>query len=73
MATHITATVIGGLLKPDQALPLAEQTRVRLTIEPLAAPQDAARAWAEIKARLRERPIHSRGKRFTRDQLHERG
>ncbi len=72
MAIEITASVVGGLLKPDRALPLPEQTRVRLTIEPIDAPHAAAMAWESLKARLRERPIHGLGKRFTRDELHER-
>jgi hypothetical protein len=60
------------MLKPDGALQFPEQTRVRLTIEPLREQQDATAAWEAIKARLRERPIHGGGKRFTRDELHER-
>ena len=35
MTTQITATVVGGMFKPDQSLPLAEHTRVKLTIEPI--------------------------------------
>jgi len=73
MPTQITATVIGGLLKPDQALLLAEQTRVKLTIEPIGVPGEPAAAWAALKARLRQRPVHGAGRRFTRDELHERG
>ena len=72
MTTQIMATVVGGLLKPDQALSLAEQTRVKLTIELLSEPHKPAAAWSALKARLRERPIHGLGKRFTRDELHER-
>ncbi|MCI0640799.1 MAG: hypothetical protein L0Y72_02460 [Gemmataceae bacterium] len=74
MTTQMTATVVGGMLKPDQALALADQTRVRLTIEPIEdwTPETAIAAWEALKARLRERPIHGGGKRFTRDELHER-
>jgi hypothetical protein len=35
MISQITATVIGGMLKPDEKLEFADQTRVNLTIEPL--------------------------------------
>jgi hypothetical protein len=35
MTTQVTATVVGGMLKPDQGLTLPEQTRVKLTIEPI--------------------------------------
>jgi hypothetical protein len=74
MTTQVTATVVGGMLKPDQALPLADHTRVKLTIEPIDqwSQEGAIAAWESLKARLRERPIHGGGKRFTRDELHER-
>jgi len=74
MTTQMTATVIGGMLKPDQALPLPDQSRVRLTIEPIEdwSPEKARAAWEAMKAQLRERPLHLGGKRYTRDELHER-
>jgi hypothetical protein len=74
MSTHVTATFVNGMLKPDEVLPLADQSRVRLTIEPIEdwSPARAIAAWEALKARLRERPIHGGGKRFTRDELHER-
>jgi hypothetical protein len=74
MTTQITATVVGGMLKPDQPLPLADQTRVRLTIEPIEgwSPEAARAAWESLQARLKEHPIDSGGVRYTRDELHER-
>ena len=72
MMTQVTATVVGGMLKPDQSLPLAEQTRVHLIIEPIMQKREPTAAWEALKARLRERPIHASGKHFTRDELHER-
>jgi hypothetical protein len=74
MTTQVTTTVIGGLLKPDQALTLADQSRARLTIEPIEewSPEGAIAAWEAILARLKERPIHGGGLRYTRDELHER-
>ncbi len=74
MTTQIEATLINGVLKPDQPLPLPDQTRVRLTIEPIEdwSPERARAAWEAIQARLRERPIHGGGVRYTRDELHER-
>jgi hypothetical protein len=74
MATQLTATVVVGLLKPDQSLQLADQTRVQLTIEPIEewSPQRASAAWETIKAKLRERPLHFGGQRYIRDELHER-
>jgi hypothetical protein len=74
MSTQVTATFVQGMFKPDEALSLAEQSRVRLTIEPIEdwSPEGAIAAWEALKARLRERPIHGGGKRFNRDELHER-
>jgi hypothetical protein len=72
MTTQMTATVVGGMLKPDRTLPLADDTRVNLTIEPIVEKREPAAAWEALKARLRQRPIRGRGKRFTRDELHER-
>jgi predicted DNA-binding antitoxin AbrB/MazE fold protein len=74
MTTEVTATFVNGVFKPDQPLPLADQTRVKLTIEPIEerSRAGATAAWESLKARLRERPIHGGGKRFTRDELHER-
>jgi hypothetical protein len=72
--TQVSATWTGGMFKPDEALPLADQTRVRLTIEPLDewSPERAKAAWQALQDRLRERPIHGGGVRYTRDELHER-
>jgi hypothetical protein len=74
MTTQVTATFVGGRLKPDQDLPLPEQARVKLTIEPIEewSPEAALAAWEAIKTRLRERPLHFGGQRYTRDELHER-
>ncbi|HJT35669.1 MAG TPA: hypothetical protein VJ783_26815 [Pirellulales bacterium] len=74
MTTQVTATFVDGMLKPDQPLPLADQTRVKLTIELIEqwSHERATAAWESLKSRLRERPIHGGGKRFTRDELHER-
>jgi len=73
--TQMTATVVNGMLKPDQTLPLADQTRVKLTIEPIEdwSPEKARAAWESLQARLKEHPIDSGGVRYTRDELHERG
>jgi hypothetical protein len=74
MITHVNATFVNGMLKPDEALPLAEQSRVRLTIESFEdwSQGGASKAWEALKARLRAHPICGRGRRFTRDELHER-
>jgi len=74
MTTQVTATVVDGVFKPDQPLPLPNQTRVKLTVEPIEdwSPAKAIAAWEALTARLRERPIHGGGVRYTRDELHER-
>lgn len=70
--TQMMATFVGGLLKPDETLPLAEHTRVKLTIELVTEPVEAASAWEAMKARLRQRPVHAAGECFGRDELHDR-
>lgn len=76
MPTEVLGTVENGVLTLDAALPFRERTRVRLTVEPVEPGEplnEAQAAWERIKQRLRERPIHSGGVKYTRDQLHERG
>jgi hypothetical protein len=72
MTTQMTATVVNGMLKPDQSLPLADQTRVKLTIEPLGQQLEPMEAWQSLKAWIRERPLHGLGRHLSRDELHER-
>jgi len=50
MITHVDATLTNGVLKPDQPLPLADQTRVRLTIEPIEKPGGVQPAAGEEAA-----------------------
>jgi hypothetical protein len=70
MTTQVTATVVGGMLKPDESLPLAEQTRVNLTIEPIVEKLEPTEAWESLKAWIRQNPLHGLGRRLTRDELH---
>jgi hypothetical protein len=78
MRTEITATMINGVPTPDVPLPIPDQTKVRLiveTIEPieqLEPKPDPIAAWNAIEARLKLRPIYGDGKKYTRDELHER-
>jgi hypothetical protein len=69
----ISATWTGGAFKPDEAVALPDQSRVRLTVEPIIewSPERATAALAVLQKLIRERPIRS-GLRFTRDQIHER-
>jgi len=70
----VTATVVNGMLKPDEALPVTEQSRVRVTIEPIEdwSPEKARAAWESLQARLKEHAILTAGVGYTRDELHER-
>jgi hypothetical protein len=72
MTTQVTATVVGGMLKPDDNLHLAEQTRVKLTVEPIVDNLESTDAWEALKAWIRQSPLHGLGRRLTRDELHER-
>jgi hypothetical protein len=72
MKTQMMATFVSGMLKPDESLSFPDQTRVILTIEPISERPESAAAWQALKSRLRQRPVHAEGKRFTRDELHER-
>lgn len=71
MKTQVTATVVNGILKLDENLPFADDTRVTVTVEPFTAQAKSLAAWESFKARIRERPIHA-GKHYTREELHER-
>ncbi len=72
MTTQTNATVVGGFLKPDQVLPLPDNARVKLTIEPLTEQVEPKEAWESLKTWIRENPLHGLGRRMTRDELHER-
>ena len=75
MTTYVSATVIDGMLKPDETIALPDQTRVRLIVEPIEETprkSTAQEAWAAIQERLKQRPLHFGGERYTRDELHER-
>jgi predicted DNA-binding antitoxin AbrB/MazE fold protein len=72
MKAEVMAIVVNGILKPDTALPFAEQTKVKLIIEPVESENPSLTAWERLKERLRQRPVHGGGKRFTREELHER-
>jgi len=71
--THTTTgIVVNGELQLDQPLALPNQTAVTITVEPLASVKsDSIAAWERTLERLKLRPIHSGGQRFTRDELYE--
>jgi predicted DNA-binding antitoxin AbrB/MazE fold protein len=73
MSQIVTAIFENGLLKPDVQLHLSPGARVRLTVEPIeAVPASNDRAWEELEELWEAALGDSNGKRFTRDQLHDR-
>jgi Uncharacterized protein conserved in archaea len=72
MTTQIEATFVNGVLKPDRPLPLAEETRVRVTIEAVEQRPSPGESWAQLKQWIREHPLHGLGRHLSRDELHER-
>lgn len=73
MKAQTTGTLIDGVVQLDQPVNLPNNSRVNVSIEPMSIdPTEARVAFDALKKRLRERPIHSGGRRFTRDELHER-
>lgn len=71
LITEIAATVESGGLKLDHPLPLADHTRVKLTIEPVWNPVEAREAWQTLLGRIDARPV-SGVKHYTREELYER-
>jgi hypothetical protein len=73
MRTETTGTVTAGILTLDQPLNLPDQSRVRVAVEPLEGWQArfsvGLDAW---KAFCAEHPVHAGGRRYSRDELHER-
>lgn len=83
MKTQVAATFTNGQFKPDQDVPLPEDTRVNLTVEVVedesdseeefhGDPKQSMAAWESLKEWIRQHPLHGLGRRLTRDELHER-
>jgi hypothetical protein len=72
MTIRMMATVVDGILRPDESLSLPDQTRVSLWIEPVEGRLEAREAWASLRQWIRTHPLHGLGPRLTRDELHER-
>jgi hypothetical protein len=60
-----TATVVNGQLQLDTPLPLPDNSRVIVTVAPVAT--SSQQALASIQERLRKRPLYAAGEHFTRD------
>ncbi len=75
MKTEMTGTVVGGVLQLDGRLALPDRSRVLVKIEPIpgdAETSDARSAFESFKKLTEEHRIDSGGRRFSRDELHER-
>lgn len=72
MKAELTATIEGGVLKPDAVLPFPDHTRVKLTIEPVEAENLSLAAWEYLKENIRQHPIVGLAEKFSREELYER-
>ena len=72
MKAEMTAMVLNGILKPDAALPFPDQTRVKLTIEPVETQNSAVATWTRLKQRIDQHPIVGLAEKFSREELYER-
>jgi hypothetical protein len=73
MLETTTGIVVGNTIQLSGQLNLPDNTQVRITVQPLPPEgEPPISAWERTKARLRERPIHGEGRRYTREELHER-
>jgi hypothetical protein len=73
MSETTTGILVGDTIQLDRSLPIPDRTAVSVTVQPLVALRaEALEAWSRIQQRLDARPIRGGGKRFTRDELHER-
>jgi predicted DNA-binding antitoxin AbrB/MazE fold protein len=72
MSQVIEAVFEDGVFKPDQKPELAENTRVRLQVEPVDDSSRSQKSWAMLEHLWRTSTFNSHGDRLTRDQLHER-
>lgn len=74
MKTNLTGTVVDGMLKLDAPVGLPNDSRVRVTVESIGESNEGWRTALSALDRLRrERPLRVGVRRFTRDELHERG
>jgi predicted DNA-binding antitoxin AbrB/MazE fold protein len=79
MSQIITATFEDGIFKPDIPPALDPKARVRLIVEPLEVPREAADAeesmeevrWDDFEKAMDD-ITNSSGFRMTRDELHDR-
>ena len=70
---EVSLTYTNGVLKPDQRLNLPEGARVRALISTESPdPEKAAKAMETIRRISESGAFRSGGRKFTRDEMHER-
>ena len=73
MRTETTGMIIAGVLQLDERIDLPDNSRVRVAVVPMEGWrtrfQTGLKAWKQL---CRDRPVNSGGRRYTRDELHER-
>ena len=73
MRTETTGTIVAGVLQLDERIDLPDNSRVRVAVEPLeewrTRFQTGLKAWKRL---CQHRPVNSGGRRYTREELHER-
>jgi hypothetical protein len=71
--SETTGTIVGGALQLDERIDLPDNSRVRVAVEPLGDSRTRFQAGLQAWWRLcRQCPVNSGGRRYTRDELHER-
>ena len=70
MTTKTTGIIVGGVLKLDVRIDLPDNSRVRVAIETVsdwrARYKAGLKAWKQLCG---QHPVHSGGRRFTRNEL----
>ncbi len=73
MKTETTGTIVANVVRLDEHIDLPDNSRVRVTVEPLeerrARFQTGLKAWKRF---CQQHPVNSAGRRYTGDELHER-
>ena len=73
MRTETTGTILHGSLQLDHPIDLPDNSRVRVAVEPEENWRARFNAGLQTLQQLsNDHPIHAGGRRYNRDELHER-
>ena len=75
MLTQFTATVVDGMLRPDEPIGLPNESRVNVVIAPVATlptAGDPQAALAAMKLYAEEHRMGSGGRHYSREELYDR-